>query len=122
MKKVNKCLHILLLSFAMVFILSVSGFAANDGADKVVEDGVFVSADVVRGVGENSVFLSADLVSTVGGDGVFLLANAVSTVVSDSEKNSVDVAKGEVEDVLSDFSLILPDGMEHLADGAGEAI
>lgn len=107
MKKVNKCLHILLLSFALAFILSVSGFAANDGADKVGSDGVF---------------LSADAVSTVGGDGVFLLEDAVSTVGGDSEKTSVDVAKDEVEDVLSDFSLILPDGMEHLSDGAGEAI
>lgn len=107
MKKVNKCLHILLLYFALVFILSVSGLAANDGADKVGGDGVFLSADVVSGVWSDSVFVSADAVSRVG---------------SDSEKTSVDVAKGEVEDVLSDFSLILPDGMEHLSDGAGEAI
>ena len=36
--------------------------------------------------------------------------------------DAVGVAKGEVSDVLSDFSLILPDGMESLADGSGEAI
>ena len=70
MKKVNKCLHILLASAILFLCFSTVGYANFDGG----------------------------------------------------EVDAVGVAKGEIEDVLSDFSLILPDGMKHLANGMGEAI
>ena len=73
MKKVNKCLHILLFAAIFFSCFSAVGFATDET--------------------ENN-----------------------------SEKTSVELAKGEVADILSDFSLILPDGMGHLVDGVGETI
>ena len=73
MKKVNKCLHILLFAVILFFCFSAVGFATDE-------------------------------------------------TENDGKKTSVELAKGEIADILSDFSLILPDGMEHLADGAGEMI